>query len=80
MPSGEWYQTLQKRVLPSSLRVIGPFFVDSLPLKMVATHCSETSGTAYLMARCHIPEDLNIQQHCCENLTYRSVRTLHQHF
>jgi hypothetical protein len=32
------------------------------------------------MAWCHIPEGLNPQHRCCENLRYCLICTLHQHF
>jgi hypothetical protein len=29
---------------------------------------SETSGSIYWMAECHITDDLNLQKHYCDNL------------
>jgi hypothetical protein len=37
---------------------------------MKALQPSETSGNIRQMARRHIPEDLNLQDHRCENVKY----------
>jgi hypothetical protein len=43
-------------------------FLDCLNLKMKAVGSFETSGTIWPNTQRHIPEELNLQQYCCENL------------
>jgi len=30
---------------------------------------SRISGTSHTMTQCHVPEDLTLPRHCCENFT-----------
>jgi len=46
-------------------------FLDCSTLKLKALWPSETSVTAYQSTWCNIPEDLQHQQHQCENLSLR---------
>jgi hypothetical protein len=43
-------------------------FSHYLTLTMKALWCSKTSGITHPMTQHHIPQDLNLQQHHCENL------------
>jgi hypothetical protein len=45
-----------------------PFLLDCLTRNMKALHCFETSVTVYQSTRWNVPEDLNLQQYCCENV------------
>jgi hypothetical protein len=42
--------------------------LDCLTLKINELVTSETSGSIYWMAECHIRDDLNFQKHYCDNL------------
>jgi len=42
---------------------------ECLTLKIKTLLSFETLGTARLTTQCHLPSDLNFQQHCSENLT-----------
>jgi hypothetical protein len=44
-----------------------------LSLRMKALGSSDKSGHTYTLTPCHITEDLNLQQHCCENVQCGSV-------
>jgi hypothetical protein len=41
---------------------------SKITVKIQAASSSETSVTIYLLTEHHIPQDLNIHQHWCENL------------
>jgi hypothetical protein len=36
---------------------------------MEVARLSETLAAIYMITLCHIPEDINLHSHCCENLT-----------
>jgi hypothetical protein len=42
-------------------------FLDCLALKMKALQCFKMLVTSYQSTWHNIPEDLNLQQHCCKN-------------
>jgi len=44
-------------------------------MKTKALHSFETLGTTHL-TQCHIPENLNPQQHRCENLKSRERKAI----
>jgi len=39
-----------------------------LTMKLKALGAFETLATTHPSTQCHLPEGLNFQQHCCENL------------
>ena len=43
-------------------------FMDCLTLKKKTLCLFKMLGTVHLTTQYHTPEDLNLQQHCCENL------------
>jgi len=43
-------------------------FMDCLTLKKKALCVCKMVGTVHPATQYHTPEDLNLQQHCCENL------------
>jgi hypothetical protein len=59
--------TVLAKSLKCSLAVVQEV-LDCLTLKMKALHSFELCGTTFPVTQCHNPEDLNLQQHCCENL------------
>jgi hypothetical protein len=56
-----------------ALKDRGPSTVDSLALKVKALRSFETLGITHSATQIHIPEDLNSQQHCCENFISCSI-------
>jgi hypothetical protein len=49
------------------------FFLDCLILKVKEMQ----SGITCSMTLCHIPDDLNLQKHCCENVRCCTLKGLH---
>jgi hypothetical protein len=48
------------------IRPVGAELIDRFTLKMKPLWSFEASATNYPVTQCHIPEDLNPQQHLCE--------------
>ena len=57
-----------------SVHFQGQAIPDSLTLKQKARRSYETSVTIYQSAQRNNPEDLNLQQHCCEKLKFRKMK------
>jgi hypothetical protein len=57
----------QRIVIPSCLGSSSSTF-EVHDLEMETLQCFETSGPTHQMTQCHIPEDSNLQQHCCKNV------------
>lgn len=68
-----WCSTFWKNVVSTSSLVSIP---RSLTLDGEGTIVSQTSGTAHQRTQCHIPEDLNFQQHHSENLISCSIKEI----
>ena len=63
--------TISKIVVPLSLMSSSPRFglhLNCVTSKMKALRSLQMSGTSHQITQCNIPEELNLQQHCCENL------------
>ena len=69
---GEWFSVFQGIVLPSSLGSHSPGLLDP---EDEGTMTLQMSGTTYPVTQRHLPEDLNPQQHWCENLKSRMSLT-----
>ena len=67
---GEWFSLFQGIVLPSSLGSHSPGLLDPEDEGTVTLHMS---GTTYPVTQCHLPVDVNPQQHWCENLKSRVI-------
>ena len=66
------FQCFKGIVLPSSLGSHSPGLLDPEDEGTVTLHMSETT---YPVTQCHLPEDVNPQQHWCENLKSRMLLT-----